>query len=317
MYTINPATGVLASIGSPVAADIGARSVTVDPLDKSVYVASIGEGRTTGSVSAYTINSTTGALTLTGTINGPCQPLCPWSVTVDPRSKFAYVPNGVGPAPTGVSIFGIDATTGMFASSGSTNVGGRAVSVSVHPSGKFAYVASAFPGDDVYMYTVNTTTGALSPTGKVAVGSSEPNLSMQIVIHPSGNFAYVLGDGCALDIFGGSVSIFSIDPSTGVLTSVGSPAAAGDCARSMAVDPLGKFVYITSEWDNTISMYSINASGDLTSIRTVAAGSGPTSIAIHPSGKFAYVTNSGSNNVSMYRIDAAAGALTLIGTTGT
>ena len=86
----------------------------------------------------------------------------------------------------------------------------------------------------------------------------------------------------------------------------------------MAVDPAGKFAYVTNSNSNDVSMYTINATtGVLTPIGTIAAGQSPTSIAIHPSGKFAYVTNSGSNDVSMYSIDAATGALTLIGTIGT
>jgi 6-phosphogluconolactonase (cycloisomerase 2 family) len=141
---------------------------------------------------------------------------------------------------------------------------------------------------------------------------------MQIAFDPSGNFAYVVADGCALDLFGGSVSMYSINPTTGVLTSLGSPVAAGTCTGSLAVDPLGKFAYVASSQDNNVSMYSIDAStGILTLIGTTATGSAPTSLAIHPSGKYAYVVNSGSNSVSMYSIDGATGALALIGTIGT
>jgi YVTN family beta-propeller protein len=86
----------------------------------------------------------------------------------------------------------------------------------------------------------------------------------------------------------------------------------------VAVDPAGKFAYVTNSNSNDVSMYTINATtGVLTPIGMVAAGLSPTSIAIHPSGKFVYVTNSTSNDVSMYSIDAATGALTLIGTIGT
>jgi YVTN family beta-propeller protein len=86
----------------------------------------------------------------------------------------------------------------------------------------------------------------------------------------------------------------------------------------VAVDPSGKFAYVTNSGSNDVSMYTINATtGVLTSGGTIAAGSTPTSIAIHPSGKFAYVTNAGSNDVSMYKIDTTTGALTLIGTIGT
>jgi DNA-binding beta-propeller fold protein YncE len=97
MYTINPTTGALASIGPPVPVpDEGTRSVTVDPFGKFAYVVNWGKSDTAGSISMYTINATTGALTFTGTIRG-CPGVCaPWSMVVDPSGKFAYVANEGG-----------------------------------------------------------------------------------------------------------------------------------------------------------------------------------------------------------------------------
>jgi 6-phosphogluconolactonase len=313
-YTINPTTGALEPLGT-VPAPASPTWVAVDPLGRFAFVASL-QGLSTGSISAYKINSATGALTLAGTISGSCHPFCPVSVTVDPQGNFVYVPNGVGPVPTSVSILGINVTTGVLTSLAPTNVPGRAFSLAVHPSGKFAYVASAYPADSVNMYAVDRATGALSSIGTVDAGSTDHNLRMQIVIHPSGNFAYVVGDGCALDTYNGSVSMFNIDPSRGALTPVGSAVGAGYCADSIAIHPLGNFAYVTNEQGDTVSIYMINsATGVLTPIGVVATGARPTSIVIDPSGKFAYVTNQDSNSVSIYSIDDVNGSLTLIGTT--
>jgi hypothetical protein len=58
-YTINPSTGALTPVaGSPFAAGIAPRSVTVDPSGKFAYVADLGRN-----VSAHTINPSSGALT--------------------------------------------------------------------------------------------------------------------------------------------------------------------------------------------------------------------------------------------------------------
>jgi len=317
MYTIDATTGALASIGPPVASnDEGGRSVTVDPFGKFAYVANWGEGDTAGSISTYTINATTGALISTGTIFGACPGLgcsllAPFSVAVDPSGMFAYVANEGGFAPTNVSMFIIDATTGALTSIGAVAAGGRAESVVVHPSGKFAYVAnqSALPGSagNVSMYTINAGTGGLTSIGTIAAGTDP----VSVAVHPSGKFAYVTNSGS------NNVSMYTISGTTGALTSTGT-IAAGTGPDSVAVDPTGKFAYVTNSGSNNVSMYTINATtGALTFVGTIAAGSSPTSIAIHPSGKFAYVTNSGSNNVSTYSIDAATGALTLIGTIGT
>lgn len=247
---------------------------------------------------------------------GNCPGLCaPESVAVDPSGKFAYVPNGGGES-NGVAMYTISATTGALTSTGMVPVDGFPVSVVVHPSGKFAYAANANntaeSAGNVSMYTINATTGALTSLGTIATGTiaAEPNPN-SMVVDPTGTFAYVA------NFLSNDVSMYSIDTTTGVLTSVGL-IDAGTNPLSVAVDPTGKFAYVTNFSSNDVSMYTINsATGALTPTGTIPAGSAPTSIAIHPSGKFAYVTNSGSNDVSIYSIDAATGALTLIGTTGT
>jgi DNA-binding beta-propeller fold protein YncE len=309
MYTINPTTGALASIGPPVSSqDISADSVTVDPSGKFAYVTSLGDDFSSdGSVAMYTINATTGALTPVGAISGNCPGLCvPLSVAVDPSGKFAYVPNGG--LPNSVAMYTINATTGALTSIGKTAVEGFAASVAVDPSGKFAYVMASGPGSagSVSTYTINATTGALTSIGTIAAGKNP----VSMVVDPTSKFAYVANSSS------NDVSMYAINVTTGALTSMGA-IAAGTNPDSIVVNPTGKFVYVANFNSNDVSMYTINVNtGALTSIGTIAAGQFPTSIAAHPSGKFAYVTNSMSNDVSIYSIDGATGALTLIGTTG-
>jgi YVTN family beta-propeller protein len=324
MYTINPTTGALASIGPPVRSnDDFTDSVTVDPSGKFAYVASSGDAETSdGSVAIYTINATTGALTSTtggliGTgVNGT--PEFFNSMTFDPSGKFAYAAEG-GAFPAGgfgssssVSMFTVNSTTGALTSIGTIAAGAGPDSVAVDPSGMFAYVPN-FGSNDVSMYTIDTTTGALASigTGTIAAGTSPDS----VAVDPAGKFAYVTNFGS------NDVSMYTIDATTGALASLGTIAAGTD-PFSVAVDPAGKFAYVANttlnDTDGSVSMYTIDATtGVLTPTGTIATELSPTSIAIHPSGKFAYVTNSGSNSVSMYSIDSATGTLTLIGTIGT
>jgi 6-phosphogluconolactonase (cycloisomerase 2 family) len=319
MYTINPTTGALAPIGPPVSTnDVGSDSVTIDPLGKFAYVANEGAYVTDGSVSAYTIDPTTGALTSTsGGINGDNPAFCCFTaVAVHPSDKFAYVANGDS-SPRSVSMYTINGDNGALTYFGTVVAEGFPASVVVHPSGQFVYVASetdsGTPGPgSVSMYAINATTGALTSLGTIATGTMIDQLSSNgIAVDPTGAFAYVTNSGS------NNVSMYTINTTTGVLTSVGL-IDAGTTPLSVAVDPSGKFAYVTNFNSNNVSMYTINAAtGALTSIGTIAAGTNPTSIAVHPSGNFAYVTNSASNDISIYSIDAATGVLTLIGTTGT
>jgi YVTN family beta-propeller protein len=330
MYTIDPTTGALASIGPPVptygygvyyGSGVNAGSLAVDPLGKFAYVTNEGDyydygDGADGSVAIYAINATTGTLTSTGTINGNCPGLClPSSLVVDPSGRLAYVANGDGSVPYNVAMYTINGTTGALTSIGTIAAGTGPVSVAVDPSGKFAYVANEYdpPGltGNVSMYTINATTGALASIGTIAAGTAP----VFVAVDPAGKFAYVTNSGS------NDVSMYTIDATTGALTFIGSIAAGADPV-SVAVDPAGKFAYVanwtTYDTDGSVSMYTIDATtGGLTLIGTIGTEVSPTSIAIHPSGKFAYVTNSGSNSVSMYSIDHATGTLTLIGTIGT
>jgi 6-phosphogluconolactonase len=321
MYTINPTTGALASIGPPASTygyGVYAESVTVDPSGKFAYVTNSGDvwdydDEADGNVAMYTIDATTGALTSTGTINGNCPGLCfPSSVVVDPSGKFAYVAIGNSPGSAGsVFMYTINAANGALTSIGTIATGTTPVSVAVDLADKFAYVATVSDtfgsAGSVSMYTIDATTGALASNGTIAAGTDPAS----VVVDPSGKFAYVANSSS------NDVSMYTINATTGALAFTGMIAAGADPV-TVAVDPSGRFAYVVNLSSNNVSMYTINATtGALTPTGTIAAGLSPTSITVHPSGKFAYVTNSATNDVSIYSIDAATGALTLIGTIGT
>ena len=86
-----------------------------------------------------------------------------------------------------------------------------------------------------------------------------------------------------------NVAVYSIDATTGALTSVGQTSVDG-FAASVAVDPSGKFAYaatpsFTVGAAGDVSMYTINASnGTLASIGTIAAGINPDSVVVDPAG---------------------------------
>src|SRR5271163_2318653 len=273
MYTINPTTGALASIGPPVPSnDEFTDSVTVDPFGKFAYVASSGNYWDTdfGSVLTYTINPTTGALSSTtggivGTgINGT--PEFFNSVALHPSGKFAYAADG-GACPecggsfgssSSVSMYTVNNTTGALTSIGIIAAGTGPFSVSVDPAGKFAYVTN-FGSSDVSMYTINVTTGALTSIGTIDTGTAPVSMA----VDPAGKFAYVV------NLNSNDVSMYTINATTGALTSTGT-IAAGLSPTAIAIHPSGKFAYVTNSASNDVSMYSIDTTtGVLTLIGTI------------------------------------------------
>jgi 6-phosphogluconolactonase (cycloisomerase 2 family) len=129
-------------------------------------------------------------------------------------------------------------------------------------------------------------------------------------------YAYVVNGDDA------TISAYQINTSSGALTPVpGQPFAAGNPANNdspfqIAVDPAGKFVYVTNQGNNNVFGYAINASnGALTPVpgSPFPAGNLPIGVAVSPNDKFAYVINGNDSAVAAYAINASTGALTPAG----
>jgi len=77
---------------------------TLEKTARFAYVANLNSDN----VSAYTINQTTGVLTVVGTVSAGTSPV---SVAVDPTGRFAYVVNN---GSNDVSVYMINQTTGAL-----------------------------------------------------------------------------------------------------------------------------------------------------------------------------------------------------------
>jgi 3-carboxymuconate cyclase len=275
-------------------------SVTVDPRLPGPGKFAYAVNAASNTISVYTINTTTGALT-TGT--AMAAGTTPFSVTVDPLGRFAYAANYNSNT---ISVYKIsDQTTGALTAGTAVAAGTNPFSVTVDPSGKFAYAANV--GDNtISVYTIDQTTGALTTGTAVAAGTNP----YSVTVDPSGQFAYVanLGDN--------TISVYTIDPLSGALTA-GTAVATGANPFSLTVYPSippgpGQFAYAANYNSNTISVYTIDPlSGALTPGTAVATGTNPSSVTVDPSGQFAYVVNVGDSTISVYTIDPlSGGALT-------
>lgn len=311
-FAINSTAGTLAEIaGSPFAAGTSPNSLTVDPSSKFVYVTNTAGGN----LSAYTIGV---GGTLTPVPGSPFTTgASPNSVRVDPSGKFAYVAN-LGTLSESISEFSIDSTTGALTSLGEVRTRGQSASLAMNRAStpvtytpKFAYVANQ-NSNSVSIYTISGTNGALASTGMAAAGTQP----VSVAVDPSGKFAYVT-NLCSSASCSGNVFAYTIDGSTGSLSAVpGSPFAAGNSPRSVAVDPSGRFAYVANSLSSDVSAYTIDsATGALIPVAgsPFMAGTTPFSVTVDPSGRFAYVANSGtanaSGNVSAYTIDSRTGTL--------
>jgi 6-phosphogluconolactonase (cycloisomerase 2 family) len=132
---------------------------------------------------------------------------------------------------------------------------------------------------------------------------------------PSGKFLYVVSTSSKA-IYG-----FSIDPNLGTLTPLSnSPISTDAEPNDVAVDPSGRFLYVTEYPGNVVSSgsvlaFAIDSSGNLSAISgsPFASGPNPGAVTVDPTGQFLYVaTSTSTSQVWAYTIDPATGALSAI-----
>ena len=244
--------------------------------------------------------------------SNPLQPACIPSLT----PSFAYVLTGAasGGGNGTVSSFTVNSCTGVLSPTSPATIatGINPEDMAVDPLGRFVYVANLVSNSSdeatISMYTINPSTGVLTPTSPATVSTGF--FPQAITIDPMGKFVYTANSD------DNTVSMFTVNQTTGLLTPT-SPAtvAAGWSPDGVTVDPTGRFAYATNQDDATVSMYTVNSTTGMltpTTPATVPTGSSPFEITVDPSGKFAYVPNtySGNNSVSEFAIDPASGVLT-------
>ena len=272
---------------------------------------------------AYTVDAKTGAITVvTGSpfTSGFSASPCPDLAAADPKGTLLYVPDECN---DNIAAFTIDSKTGALTvvagapfASGTGNFSVQ--QPVIDPSGKFLYI----PEDDspglVLGFKIGTGGALTAITGSpfTAGGNNET-----IVIHPTGKFLYTADGNDVGGTPGPSISAYSMDGSSGVLTPVtGSPFALGDVPKFLAIDKAGKYLFATGPETETILAFSINSStGAITAITGspfAAGGPNPQYIAVSMDGKFLFVANNGdldvptNGSVSAFTIDATSGAIT-------
>lgn len=98
-------------------------------------------------------------------------------------------------------------------------------------------------------------------------------------MHPTGNFVYVVS--------GNLIFALTVNTSSGALTAApGSPSLAQN-PQGLAVDPKGKFLYVTRDHPDAVSVYTIDSgSGALTPLTSLSVvEQDPFAVAVGPDGK--------------------------------
>jgi len=326
-FTISPASGALTLItGSPYQMGGLPNGLTVDPSGQHLLVTMQPglTGQNTG-VSVFSINATSGALTLVPGSPFATGALNPSSIVVDPTDQYVYVAGNEG----SVADFTLNSSNGVLTALPGTQPFldyGQPSVLSVDPSGRFVYVTGYYsvtafglsPGSGVPIKLANFRTNQLSMSNLVITNGTA-------AVQSAPQLAYVANAGTTNGSPGSNnVWGFSIDPTAGGLSALGSsPVAEGYSPTAVTSDRLGQFLFVANNCSDpacsasagSVSAYIINpATGSLTAApgSPFLAGLNPVGVVVDPSERFVYVLNGSDQTISAYALNSATGSLSLV-----
>jgi 6-phosphogluconolactonase len=263
--------------------------------------------------------------------------LCPQAT-----GTFAYLVTGGDPPLVlgSVAVYAIAPATGTLTlvPGSAVATGSSVISFQLIPGSPFAWAlnfgdTTQVDNGGIYDYTVNATTGLLTPvTGNpffalngngqtppaCPAGVTGLGLTDAVTFPATGEFGYASNAavGTATNV---GVWSFTFDPGNGAPTALGT-SAPGACSSSpVTIDPSGQFAYFGGYASTALDAPGLYAftidpmSGALTSVAggPWVIGNPPnTVVTIDPYGEFAYAPQ--GNLIYAFKINAASGALTPI-----
>jgi 6-phosphogluconolactonase len=322
VYRFDTATGRLTSLGLAAESD-NPSFLTTDPPYKFLYAVNEVDkynGQPTGAVSSFTVDRTTGKLSLLNQVSA--HDPAPAHISMDRTGKHVLIAN----YPLGsVGVFPVlkDGRLGEasdFVRHKGSSVGGdkerqkgpHAHAIELSPDNRFA-IAADLGLDQLIVYPFDVTHGKLGPphVTKIKLGSGPRHVAFS----PNGKFLYLLNE------MGNTIAAFSYGADQGRLTElqIVSTLPQGfkgkNITAEIAVHPSGDFLYSSNRGDDSIVVCAIDqATGRLKFVERVSTqGKTPRNFALDPSGSWLLATNQDSNSIVIFRVNRKTGRLTPAG----
>jgi 6-phosphogluconolactonase len=311
--TVDGTTGALAVVNGSVPIFTGSfpHDVQVDRQGRYVYVSN----HDSSFVSGWLVNqdgslnpinpATTGSPVTNLTGSDPTENQ-PHASVMDTNGQFLYVVAGVGPGLSTLKAYQIQTTAG--ATQGTlTAMAGQSFAVGVHghrvrmsPNGQFLYVASEDSGE-VYAFSRNTSTGALTPSATPKVTGLPGATDVQV--DPTNKFLFAsYTNAVEVMTIGADGSPTRITP---VSTFSTNNNGQGSGPHSLVISPSGQSLYTANINAHTLSVFKVDpATGVLTELLpNPQTGSDPNYVYIHPNGGILYTADTVADQISKFIIN--------------
>ena len=332
LFAVNPATGAL-SQRAVFANPSNPSWLALAPSQTHLYSGNEVDNfeGSSGSVTAYAIERTSGRLTALNTVSsggaGPAH------ISVHPSGRYVLAanyaggtiavlpiqPNGeLGPATdvrhdegTPGPSHATNAPPGSFASGG--HDAPHAHMIQADPSGRFV-LSTDLGLDRIFIWKFDLDNGKLAPNDPPSVSVPPGDGPRHFAFHPGGRWMYSLQEESS------TVIAFDYDAANGRLTAKQTVStlpggfAGTNFTSEIAVSPDGRFIYAANRLHDSIAWLAIGPSGALTHAgETPTRGDYPRSFTMDPTGGFLYCFNQRSDAIVTFRIDRQTGALAFTG----
>lgn len=333
LFTVDRATGAMTPIGvvemgtSPSCLALNAAGTRLYSANETDQAGDDKEG----TVSAFAVNREDGKLELLNTVrSGGAGPTY---VSVHPGGRSLLVANYLGGSVAVAPIVAdgrlgeatdvkndagkigparaTNAPPGSFAISGHDRT--HAHMIQADPSGRFV-LHSDLGLDQIFVWKFDEQQGALAPSEPPAVSLPPGDGPRHFHFHPNGQWLYSIQEE------GSTIALFDYDAATGRLAprqtvSTLPPNFAGsNFCSEILVSADGRFVYAGNRLHDSIGIFSVGPSGELTFSGEVwTRGNYPRSFSFDPTGRFLYCCNQRGDNITVFRADPQTGALDFTG----
>jgi 6-phosphogluconolactonase len=333
---MNGSTGALSPLATFVAGGAISNCEFSDAEDR-LYVAHViaGEGR----ITTFSRNVSSGVLTLLGVpvvvpytppstggtggaggapavMNANTQTL-----TFDRTRRFLAAPNY---AAGNVYIYNL-VSDGSVGSLVSSEAGGLNAHNAVFTTNNDFMLVPYLGSNIIRSYAFNDTTGAITPSSSVTLPAAMSG-PRHLALHPNGTWLYSINETAGgAGTTAGTIDLFSVNQSTGVLTPVMTfnvplPTGYSGLKNGSEIDiaPAGDLLFVSMRLDNaaegSLVSYMINATtGALTLIEQEGShGITPRQFSLSKDRRLLAVGNQNSNTVAVFRVDPGTGNMTFL-----
>ncbi len=333
LFHMNPATGALTQRG--LFKDGSNPSwIALDHTGTRMYAArevATHEGKSTGSVSAFSLDRTNAKLTLLNTVVS--EGAGPTHLSIHPSGKYVLVANYFGGTVSVLPIGSngeLGAATDVKHEQGTvgpkqpTNAPPGSFAISGHdvphahmvqsdPTGRFV-LACDLGLDQIRIWKIDTQNGTLTENDPPYVALPPGDGPRHFAFHPNGKWMYSLQEEASTLVH------FDFDPANGRLTArqTISTLPKGFTGTSFTSEVMvsadGRFVYISNRLHDSIAYFSIGKEGELSWVGEAwTRGDYPRHFNIDPTGNWLYSCNQRGDAITTFRVNRETGELKFTG----